>query len=137
MKIGKWGNEAWWCTWYNNEIISISGCHSFDEYESNCWRLMVRTATLKEYRARAPGNSRQIKNDFNWGFVLPYQIEYARSQGATRLVFTTNSDNNGDTNSVKTNRLVSKVLEPQGLVRLVDKDATIFYVTQNVWEILC
>lgn len=137
MKLGKWGTEAWWCTWHNGNIISISGCHKFDIYEVDCWRLMVRTATLKEYRGRAPGNFRLIKNDFNWGHILPYQIEYALANGARKLVFTTNSSMDGDANSVKTNRLVSKVLEPQGLVKLIDENKTIFYVTQNVWEIIC
>jgi len=136
MKIGRWGEEAWWCTWYNDKIISISGCHQYNEYEKNCWRLMVRTATLKEFRGRAPGNFRQIKNDFNWGFILPEQVKYTKSKGAEKLIFTTNSDINGDANSIRTNKTVSRVLEPQGLVRLIDTDVDIFYTKQNVWQIL-
>lgn len=135
MKFGKWKNEHWWCTWVKNQIISISGCHEFTEYKPNCWRLMVRTATLKEYRGRALGNFRQIKNDFNWGFILPYQINYAKSKGATTLVFTTNS-NNGDANSQRTDKAVQRVLESQGLVKLIDKDVDIFYTKQNVWKII-
>lgn len=136
MKIGKWGVEAWWCTWVDNKIISISGCHKFDTYEVDCWRLMVRTATLKEYRGRAPGNFRQIKNDFNWGFILPYQIEYARSKGAKRLIFTTNCNVEGDSNSYRTNKVISNVLEPQGLVKLLQSNVEIYYTKQNVWEII-
>jgi hypothetical protein len=136
MKIGRWGNEAWWCTWINGKIVSISGCHNYDAYEKDCWRLMVRTATLKEYRGRAPGNFRQIKNDFNWGFVLPYQKEYALANGAKRLIFTTNSNSTGDSNSLRTNSTVARVLEPQGLVKLLATDADVFYTKQNVWEIL-
>ena len=136
MKFGRWGEEAWWCTWVDGKIVSISGCHKYDEYEKDCWRLMVRTATLKEYRSRAPGNFRQIKNDFNWGFILPEQIKYARSKGANKLIFTTNSDSAGDANSVRTNKTVSRVLEPQGLVKLLDTDVEIFYTKQNVWQIL-
>lgn len=136
MKIGRWGNEAWWCTWHNNKIISISGCHNYDEYEKNCWRLMVRTATLKEFRGRAPGNFRQIKNDFNWGFILPEQVKYAKSKGAEKLIFTTNSNSVGDPNSVRTNKTVTRALEPQGLVKLLDTDVDIFYTKQNVWQIL-
>ena len=49
MKIGRWGNEAWWYTYTDDKIVSISGCHSYDTYEKDCWRLMVRTATLKEW----------------------------------------------------------------------------------------
>lgn len=137
MKIGRWGSgEAWWCTWVNGEIVSISGCHGYDDYEPDCWRLMVRTATLKEFRGRAPGNFRQIKNDFNWGFILPYQIDYAQTHGASRLIFTTNSDSSGEKNSARTNKTVARVLEPQGLVKLLDTDVEIFYTKQNVWEII-
>jgi len=136
MKIGKWGNEAWWCTWADGKIISISGCHQMDQYEKGCWRLMVRTATLLEYRGRAPGSIRTIRTDFNWGHVLPYQVNYAVLQGATKVVFTTNSDSDGDKNSLRTNRVVRKVLEPQGLVKLDAQDVEIFYTRQNVWEII-
>lgn len=137
MKIGKWGfNEAWWCTWYGSEIISISGCHPFFNYEPDCWRLMVRTATLLEYRGKAPGRVKSIQNDFNWGHILPYQIAYARDNGANKLVFTTNSDKDGDPNSFRTNRVVKNILEPQGLVKLIDTNIDVFYTKQNVWEIL-
>lgn len=135
MKLGRWGDEAWWCTWVNNQIVSISGCHKFDAYEFDCWRLMVRTATLKEFRGRAPGNFRQIKNDFNWGHILPYQITHAKSRGAKKIVFTTNCDTSGDKNSYRTNRIVSKVLEPQGLVKLLESNVNVFHTKQNIWEI--
>ena len=136
MKIGKWGNEAWWYTQIQNEIASISACHSFDDYEKDCWRLMVRTATLREYRGKAPGSLRKMHNDFNWGHILPYQIDYAKNQGAKRLIFTTNSDSDGESNSLRTNRAVSRAFEPQGLAKLIEKDVTIFFTKQNVWEIL-
>lgn len=135
MKFGKWDNDAWWCTWVDNRIVSICGAHRWNEFEPDCWRLMVRTATLKEFRGKAPGNYRQIKNDFNWGFILPYQIEHAKKNGAKKIVFTTNSDSLGDANSLRTNRAVANVLEPQGLVSLIQKDADVFHTKQNIWEI--
>jgi len=136
MKIGKWGDEAWWATWYQNTIISVSGCHKFSLFELGCWRLMVRTATLKGYRGRAPGSIKTIKTDFNWGHILPHQIEYATQQGASRLVFTTNSTDTGESNSLRTNNTVKKVLEPQGLVKLIATDVIVFGTKQNVWEIV-
>ena len=134
MKIGRWGNEAWWYTYTDDKIVSIRGCHSYDAYEKDCWRLMVRTATLKEYRARAPGDFRVMKNDFNWGFILPYQIAHARKHGAKKLIFTTNVS--GDSGSVRMNDFVAKILAPAGLCKLIEANANIFYTTQNVWEIL-
>ena len=136
MKIGKWGEEAWWCTWRNGIIISISGCHAWPEYGPDAWRLMVRTATLKEYRGRAPGSLRLMHNDFNWGHILSYQVDYAARNGAKKMYFTTNSDSDGDTNSLRTNRAIAKTFEPNGLAKLVEKNATVFYTKQNVWRIM-
>lgn len=137
MKIGKWSDdEAWWCTWYKGEIISISGCHRFFNFMPGCWRLMVRTATLNEYRGRAPGSIKDIKTDFNWGHILEHQVAHANSHGASKLVFSTNSDENGDANSYRTNRVVKNVLEPRGLVKLLESNVEIFYTKQNIWEIM-
>lgn len=136
MKIGKWGNEAWWTTWYNGAVISTSGCHEFSTFREGCWRLMVRTATLKGYRGRAPGEIKKIRNDFNWGYILPYQIQHARSNGAKLLVFTTNSDQDGDPESFRTNRVVAKALVKQGLIKLIETDIEVYSKKQNVWEIL-
>lgn len=136
MKIGRWGKEAWWTTWIDGEIISISGCHEFGVFEEDCWRLMARTATLKEYRARAPGEIKKIRNDFNWGYILPHQIKFARSNGAKRMVFTTNSDQSGDPESFRTNRVVAKALVREGLIKLIASDVEIYSTKQNVWEIL-
>lgn len=136
MKIGKWGEEAWWCTWHNNKIISISGCHAWPEYGKDAWRLMVRTATLREYRGRAPGSLRKMHNDFNWGHILSHQVDYAARKGAKKMYFTTNSDSSGDSNSLRTNRAIAKTFEPNGLAKLVERDATVFYTKQNVWRIM-
>lgn len=136
MKIGKWGKDAWWCTWYKDAIISISGCHAWPEYEKDAWRLMVRTATLKEFRGRAPGSLRYMHNDFNWGHILSHQVDYAARNGAKKMYFTTNSDSSGDSNSLRTNKAIAKTFEPNGLAKLVEKDATVFYTKQNVWRIM-
>jgi len=136
MKFGKWKDEAWWCTWVDNKIVSISGCHAFDDYIPDSYRVCLRTATLKEYRGKAPGSIKKMHNDFNWGHILPYQIEYAKSKGAKRIVFTTNSEVDKSPNSFRTNKVVEKVFIPQGLCKLVEKDVEVFYTKQNIWEVI-
>lgn len=137
MKMGKWGeNEAWWVVWADNQIISISGCHHLNVLEEGCWRLMLRAATLREYRGRAPGAIKNLCNDFNFGHIRHYQTPYARSQGAKRVVFTTNSDQHGDPKSFRTNRAVSGGMVKSGVIRLYAKDVEIYSTKQNVWEIL-
>jgi len=142
MKIGMWGqDEAWWCVWVNNKIVSISGCHRMDEYQKGCWRIGVRSATLKDYRGRAPKDptladkKTGLKNDFVWQYIVPLQKQYVKVMGASLIVSTTNLDNDkGDSDSVKMNKFVSKVMVKQGLFRLHKENADIFYVKQNVWE---
>lgn len=139
MKFGRWGTEAWWCTWHKEKIISICGCHDFSVYQPDSWRLMVRTATLPAYRSKAPGNFRKMKNDFNWGFIFPHQVKYAKKQGAKELFFTTNIDVNdsaGTQSSARMNRFVHKILAPAGLCELVESNVEVYYTQQNVWRII-
>ena len=77
-----------------------------------------------------------MHNDFNWGHILSYQVDYAARNGAKKMYFTTNSDSDGDTNSLRTNRAIAKTFEPNGLAKLVEKNATVFYTKQNVWRIM-
>ena len=135
MKLGNWGNDAWWATWIGNEIVSVSGMHPLPEVSEDCWRVMFRTATLKEFRALAGPISKNVTHDFNWGKILPFQLEYAKEKKAKKVVFTTNSSREGDFNSYRTNRIVEKTLAVSGLVKLIHKDVILYNAIQNVWEV--
>lgn len=136
MKIGRWNNDAWWATWIDGKIISVSGAHALPEISDHCWRVMVRTATLPPFRALAGPVSKTLSHDFNWGKILPYQIKHAIEQGADKIVFTTNSSTSGDLNSYRMNSVVEKTLAVRGLVTLIKQDIILFHTVQNVWEVL-
>jgi hypothetical protein len=135
MKIGRWGNDAWWTTWVDDRIVSISGMHPLPEISEDCWRVMFRTATLKEFRALAGPVSKNLTHDLNWGKILPFQLEYAKEQKAKKVVFTTNSSIEGDLNSYRTNRVVEKTLAARGLVKLIHENIILYNTMQNVWEV--
>ena len=100
MKIGRWGkdNEAWWCTWIDGEIVSISGCCTFDEYRPDYWRLMFRTATLKEYTVRdGLSESIKAKRTIERNVKSPTQKEYS---GTMRLACKKLDVEVSDTNSI-------------------------------------
>ena len=137
MKIGKWKNEkeAWWCTWAGDKIASISGCHSFNRYYPGSWRVLVRTGTLKQYRAKAPGNPKKMENDWNWGHILKHQYNYIKQFNPERIFFTTNvTGPHCDKNSNRTDRVVRKVLVKRGIVTLVEENTEIYSTYQNLWE---
>jgi hypothetical protein len=135
MKFGKWGVEAWWCTWIRERIVAISGAHEWKEYHPGAFRVLVRTATLPEFRGTAPGSLKKMHNDFNWGHVLPYQIAWARRKKASNIYFTTNTSGCGDSNSNRTDKMVKNCFAPQGLARLSAANRDVFFTRQNVWEV--
>lgn len=136
MKMGKFSHEAWWATFFDNKIVSISGMYHFPEMGDNCWRVMFRTATLAEHRGLAGPVSKKFTHDFNWSRILPLQIEHGRQHNADMFVFTTNSSINGDQHSFKTNRVISRALVQAGLVKLLYQDIILYNTVQNVWQVI-
>ena len=78
---------------------------------------------------------KNLTHDFNWGKILPFQLEYAKEKKAKKVVFTTNSSIEGDFNSYRTNRIIEKTLAVSGLVKLIHKDVILYNAIQNVWEV--
>lgn len=136
MKMGFWGVDKWWVVYELNvgKIVSASGCHPIFEYEPNCWRIMFRLATLKQYRAKAGPISKDQRNCFGWGVMLPFMVNHCRSQGAKKIIFTTNSGTDGDLNSLRQDRICRKVFEKLNMAKLID-NANIFHTRQNIWQV--
>jgi hypothetical protein len=132
--FGKRPHEAWWVVKHNKKIISISGLHKLDFLGKNAWRVLVRTATLKEYRGKAGPVKRNLTHDFNWGHVLKHQIEYCKNLGGTDFYFTTNSYNKNSPSNEKTDKSVKKILVPQGYIRYIDQ-MNLYGNEQNIWKI--
>ncbi|MEA9356656.1 hypothetical protein SHI21_10590 [Bacteriovorax sp. PP10] len=137
MKVNRWGTDKWWGV-YNLEkdiIVSASGAHPFEEYAPGHWRVMFRLATIKEFRGKAGPFSKDQRNCFGWGHILPFQIEYCKQMGAKNIVFTTNCDENGDANSMKQDKICSLVFERLNMAQKIDQKI-IFNTNQNIWKVL-
>jgi hypothetical protein len=136
MKISQFSQQAWWGAIVDGRIVAISGCYRSDDFGENSWRVLFRSATLKEFRGRAGPFSRFLNHDFTWGHFLNIQKDYARTRGARCLFFTTNSDASGYAGSLRVNRFVERVLFPAGRVKLIQRDLEYGFCRQNIWEVL-
>ena len=128
-------NEAWWVAKTNNKIISISGTHRLPFLGKNAWRVLVRSATLKEYRGTAGPFSKSLTHEFTWGHILKHQIDYCKQHGGTEFYFTTNIVNSTVKSNEKTNKLVERILVPQGYIKF-EEQITLYDTPQNVWKIV-
>jgi hypothetical protein len=128
----------YWITLENGRIVSMSGVQHLPEIGIGVDRLMFRTATLPDFRSAArPGLSTSLQTSWEWTQILPLQIDWAREQGATRLVMTTNTPDNAVDPSGRMFRVdrVFKILERQGIVSLYQADMLLYGARQNVWEL--
>jgi len=132
--FGKRPDEAWWCVWHEGKIISISGSHKLSFLGKNAYRVLVRSATLKQYRGKAGPFTKSIKHDFTWGHIAKHQIDYCKKLGGNKFYFTTNNHNPDLLVNEKTDRMVNKILVPQGYIEFVDQ-VTLYGTSQNIWKI--
>lgn len=132
--FGKRPDEAWWVAKVNGEIVSISGVHKIEFLGKTAWRVLVRTATIKQYRGKAGPVRKNLTHDFNWGHILKHQVEYCIKNGGTDFYFTTNIYNKNSPANEKTDKSVKKILAPQGYIKFVDQ-MNLYGNEQNIWKI--
>ena len=125
--------------YHNGNIIGTSGCHDFSEYYENTWRVFSRTCTLKEYRVK--GFPRRIGLCACTGInahSLSHQVNFALSQGAKTIVFTTNNDKNDKncySGSLKLDVHFRKYVDICPEYEYYD-EKEIYYTKQTVWKVL-
>lgn len=116
-------NGAWFATYKDNSIISLSGIHEFEDG----YRALFRGAQTE---LRPCGLNRYHMQSYCFAEQLPLQIEYA---GVYPIYITTNTkhDASGRMNGV--NKLFHK-LALQKIVTFVDCKE-VFYTEQNIWKL--
>lgn len=136
IKMSTFPFEKWWIVYdvTKNIIISISGAYKFTEYNDDSWRIMFRTATLKNYRGKAGPISKFQKSCFAWGRLLPFQVDYCRSHGAKDIIFTTNSSGKYQ-GSIKQDKICKEVFVKYNLIEHIDQ-IELYHVKQNLWRVL-
>ena len=120
-----------------NEIMSMCYAHDFSEYYPDTWRLFTRTATLVKYRAQGfPARRTMVSAAGLCSWTTPHQVLHARLHGATRFVFTTNSNTAeaGMPSSEKLGRYLDRI-EPTDPRFSAFDEGTIYGCEQKVWQL--
>lgn len=127
-----------WITLQDEQIVSMSGCQYLPVLGDGCYRIGFRAATLPEFRGHANKNlSKRWTGNWEWQNVLPFQIRWARQQGARFMVITTNTPKNDVDPSglmFRVDRMM-KTFERRGDVTLLHENHYLYYAYQNVWQI--
>ena len=118
---------AWFATYDNDKIISLSGIHPW----LNGWRALFRGV---QTQAR-PGLSRHHMSSHGFHSQLPLQIEWAKQQERypedISIYITTNTETDRSGKMLRINKTFN-LLERTGLVKNMGR-AEAFHVVQNVW----
>ena len=131
IKLMKWAwcmdiGGAWFATYDENKIISISGIHPW----LNGWRALFRGV---QTQAR-PGLSRHHMSSYCFHSQLPLQIEWAKQNEKYRnpsIYITTNTETDQSGKMLRINKTFTH-LERAGLVQNLGR-AEVFETIQNVW----
>ena len=85
-------NGAYWAFVKNNNIICMSGCHPFKQYE-NAYRIGYRSATIPG-EDPFKGFSKYGYNGIPNRILFQYQIRWCQTFGIENFILTTNSKSN-------------------------------------------
>lgn len=127
LKAIKWDwcleNGAWFATFENTRMVSLSGIHTFKDG----YRALFRGAQLYP---RQIGINKYHMQSYCFHSQLPHQIAYADSKP---IYITTNFENDASGKMIRIDRTF-RLLEKTGLVEYVSTEE-VFYVQQNIWRL--
>jgi len=116
-------NGAWFATYENNRIISLSGIHPFEDG----YRALFRGAQLQP---RSCGLNKYHMQSYCFAEQLPLQIKFAK---VYPIYITTNVDHDASGRMNKVDR-VFHALAYHKLVKFVDCKE-VFFTKQNIWRL--
>ena len=136
----KWGDQydlpsqaQYWALMIENDIVSLSGCHSFD-IEHKILRVLFRSATIPPYDKLFPGISKNHMNSVPFSMLLPEQIKYGIENSYQKFWLTTVDDDNDVSGKMNRTHQVMKLLVKRGIVDFIKKE-NYFYIDQYIWQI--
>jgi len=128
LKVMKWEwcleNGAWFATYKDNNIISITGVHKFKDG----YRALFRGAQL-ETRPVAGLNRYQMQS-YGMCDHLPLQIEFANG---LPVYITTNITNDESGRMNRIHKSFSVMAKSDMLTHIGDEE--VFYVQQSIWQV--
>lgn len=114
---------AWFATYKNNKIISLSGIHPFEDG----YRALFRGAQLE---SRPCGLNKYHMQSYCFAEQLPMQIDFA---GVYPIYITTNVEHDASGKMNRVNKLFHK-LAYYKIVEFVERKE-VFYTDQNIWRL--
>ncbi len=136
----KWGDQydlpsqaQYWALVVNDDIVSISGCHSYD-HNHKILRVLFRSATIPPYDKLHCGISKNHMNSAPFSLLLPEQIKYGFEYSYEKFWLTTvDNDYDASGKMSRTHRAMI-LLEKKGLVDYI-KTENYYYTNQSIWQI--
>lgn len=122
-------------TFFNDKLISLSGCHPLPEAGDNNYRILFRGATLPKYQNLHGTLSKTHMNSTPFYYHVPKQIDWALSKGYSNYVITTNHKNKDGIESMNKSHRVFKLLEKQNIVSCLHENLWLFNTEQSVWSL--
>lgn len=140
LKMGRWGTEEkWWAVYHNGYIVSLSGAHWLPHIHNKSYVIAYRLATLDEFKGLASKIvSSRMLTCFGMGRLLPHMVDWCESRGATDIVMTFNSPDNGDDPSGtmhKAHRAAHNILPRDNKFSLMYQDFPLYGAKQDVWKL--
>jgi len=127
LKAMKWDwcleNGAWFATYKEDKIISLSGIHKFE----NGYRALFRGAQLE---SRPCGLNKYHMQSYCFAEQLPLQIEFA---GVYPVYITTNVEHDASGRMNRVDKMFHK-LAVHKLVNFVE-EKEVYYTLQNIWRL--
>jgi len=120
-------------TYFNDKIISLSGCHPLPQAGEDVHRIMFRALTLPEYKNLQGTLHKGLMNAIPFYNHIPEQINWIKglTDNYTKLVITTNHAN--EITSMEKSHRVLKLLEKQKIVSCMHENLFLFNTNQSVW----
>jgi hypothetical protein len=126
-------DPEYWALIVNDEIASISGCHSYDG-KHRILRCLFRSATLPRYQSLLPGISKTHMNSAPFSLLLPQQIEWGLGNGYTDFYITTSHGEHDASGRMNRTHRALELLAEQNIVEFV-KQEDYYWTPQTLWSI--
>lgn len=121
----KVGGE-WWGAYYDNELVSIAGCHPFHDG----WRVLFRGV---QSMPAQHGLSKTHMTSIPWKHLLPLQLAWINVSDDNPAYITTNVENDASGKMNRTHKVMQN-LAKQNIVEFFAQEE-IYGVEQAVWRL--
>lgn len=123
--VYKHGGE-WWGVYHEGIIVSVAGCHPFHDG----YRMLFRGVQTMPAQN---GLSKTHMTSIPWRYILPAQLEWAKSSDTNPAYITTNVENDASGKMNKTHK-VMQLLAKQKIVDFYAEEE-IYGAVQSVWKL--